>query len=329
VVNSHEIVTGDFTRNTEFRIPGEDWHWRCRRGSARGSALFDASELSRKLLGDTIFSNMMVFGAAWQMGLVPLSRAAILKAIELNGAAVERNKQAFEMGRWAIVNPEAAERIIASEVVAKPKTLEEKIAFREGHLTAYQGARLARRYRKLVDPITDPRLKEAVAKGYHKLLAYKDEYEVARLHLTTEAKAREAFDGDFRLKYHLAPPILPGRDAAGRPKKRAFGPWIARLYPVLARFKILRGTPFDVFGYSAERRMERSLIRQYRADMDEFLPKADPDTMDALVALAELPLSIRGFGPVKELNARRAAKQREDLVAHLRAGGATMAEAAE
>jgi indolepyruvate ferredoxin oxidoreductase len=329
VVNSHEIVTGDFTRNTEFRIPGEELALALQARLREGLSLFDASELSRKLLGDTIFTNQMLLGAAWQRGLIPLSREAILKAVELNGAAVERNKQAFEMGRWAIANPESAERIIASEVVAKPKTLEEKIAFREGHLTAYQGKRLARRYRKLVDAATDPRLKEAVAKGYHKLLAYKDEYEVARLHLTTEAKAREAFDGDFRLKYHLAPPILPGRDAAGRPKKRAFGPWIARLYPVLARFKILRGTPFDVFGYSAERRMERSLIRQYRADMDEFLPKADPDTMDALVALAELPLSIRGFGPVKELNARRAAKQREDLVAHLRAGGATMAEAAE
>jgi indolepyruvate ferredoxin oxidoreductase len=136
-----------------------------------GLSLFDASELSRKLLGDTIFTNQMLLGAAWQRGLIPLSREAILQAVELNGAAVERNKQAFEMGRWAIVNPEAAERLIAAEVVAKPKTLEEKIAFREGHLTAYQGKRLARRYRKLVDAVTDPRLKEAVAKGYHKLLS--------------------------------------------------------------------------------------------------------------------------------------------------------------
>jgi indolepyruvate ferredoxin oxidoreductase len=211
----------------------------------------------------------------------------------------------------------------------KPKSLDEKIAFRADHLTAYQGKRLARRYRKLVDTIDDPRLKEAVAKGYHKLLAYKDEYEVARLHLATEARAREAFDGDFRLKYHLAPPMLPGKDAAGRPKKREFGPWIGRLYPLLARLKALRGTPLDPFGYTAERRMERSLIRQYQSDMAEFLPGARPETMDALVALAELPLSIRGFGPVKELNARRAAKQREDLIAHLRAGGAPMAEAAE
>jgi indolepyruvate ferredoxin oxidoreductase len=252
-----------------------------------------------------------------------------MTAIELNGAAVERNRQAFQMGRWAIVNPGAALRLTEAEVVAKPKSLEEKIAFRAENLTAYQGARLAKRYRKLVDTVTDPRLKEAVAKGYHKLLAYKDEFEVARLHLATEAKAREQFDGDFRMKFHLAPPLLPGRDAAGRPSKREFGPWIMRLYPLLARMKPLRGTLFNPFGYTAERRMERALIRQYQSDMAEFLPKAAPQTMDALIALAELPLTIRGFGPVKEANAKKAAKQREDLIAHLRAGDAPMAEAAE
>jgi hypothetical protein len=237
VVNSHEIVTGDFTRDTEFRIPGEDLALSLQARLQDGLSLFDASELARKLLGDSIFTNQMLLGAAWQRGLIPLSRDAILQAVELNGAAVERNKQAFEMGRWAIVNPDAAERLIEAEVVAKPKTLDEKIAFRADHLTAYQGKRLAKRYRKLVDPIPDPRLKEAVAKGYHKLLSYKDEYEVARLHLETEAKAREAFDGDFTLKYHLAPPMLPGKDAAGRPKKREFGAWIGRLYPILARLK--------------------------------------------------------------------------------------------
>jgi indolepyruvate ferredoxin oxidoreductase len=272
---------------------------------------------------------MMTFGAAWQMGLVPLSREAIMEAIELNGAAVEGNRQAFDMGRWAVANPEAAARLASSDVVEKPKTLEEKIAFRERHLVAYQGRRLAKRYRRLVDGIADPRLREAVAKGYHKLLAYKDEFEVARLHLETEAKARATFEGDFRMSFHLAPPMLPGRDAEGRPRKREFGPWIGRAWPLMARMKVLRGTPLNPFGYTAERRMERGLIRQYEADMAEFLPKASPATMDALVALAELPLSIRGFGPVKERNAEKAARQREDLVAILRSGGAPMAQAAE
>jgi indolepyruvate ferredoxin oxidoreductase len=329
VVNSHEIITGAFTRDTEFRIPGERLALQLQGRLGDAVALFDASELARALMGDSIFSNMMVFGAAWQRGLIPLSEEAILKAIELNGAAAEKNQRAFEIGRWAALNPDEAARIATPNVVEKPKTLDEAIAFREAHLRDYQGARLAKRYRRLVDRASDPVLKEAVAKGYHKLLAYKDEYEVARLHLETEARARETFDGDFILKYHLAPPLLPGRDAEGRPKKREFGPWMGRVYPVLAGLRRLRGTPLDPFGYTAERKMERGLIRQYEADMAEFLPRAGAAAPDALVALAELPLAIRGFGPVKERNAEKAARQREDLVAMLRAGSGPMAQAAE
>jgi indolepyruvate ferredoxin oxidoreductase len=190
VVNSHEIVTGDFTRNTEFRIPGED----C--AVASGAAAGRSEPVRRVGAGPQASGRHDLHQPdASGRGLAARSDPALARgdpqAVELNGAAVERNKQAFEMGRWAIVNPEAAARLITSEVVEKPKTLDEKIAFRADHLTAYQGKRLAKRYRKLVDTIDDPRLKEAVAKGYHKLLAYKDEYEVARLHLATEAKARE------------------------------------------------------------------------------------------------------------------------------------------
>jgi indolepyruvate ferredoxin oxidoreductase len=228
-----------------------------------------------------------------------------------------------------VVNAEAAARLVEAEVVAKPKSLEEKIAYRADHLTRYQGARLAKRYRRLVDGVSDPRLKEAVAKGYHKVLAYKDEFEVARLHLETEAKAREEFEGDFRMTFHLAPPLLPGRDASGRPKKREFGAWIGRIYPVLARLKGLRGTPLNVFGYTAERRMERGLIKQYEADMAEWLPKVGSVDADALVALAELPLSVRGFGPVKEANAAKAAVRRDEILTRLKAGPAPLAEAAE
>jgi len=168
-----------------------------------------------------------------------------------------------------------------------------------------------------------------VAKGYHKLLAYKDEYEVARLHLETEAKARETFTGDFRMTYHLAPPLLPGKDAQGRPRKREFGPWVGRVYRVLAGMKRLRGTPLDIFGHAAERRAERALIRDYEADMARWLRDADALRMDALVALAELPLSIRGFGPVKAGNAAKAARRRSELLAVLEAGGAVTRAAAE
>jgi indolepyruvate ferredoxin oxidoreductase len=271
---------------------------------------------------------MLVFGAAWQRGLIPVSREAILKAIELNGAAVERNARAFEIGRWAALHPERAAEMLVPKVTALPKSPSERIDFRADHLVAYQGPRLARRYRKLVDGISDPRLREAVAKGYHKLLAYKDEYEVARLHLDTRAKAEAEFEGDFRLTYHLAPPLLsrPGPD--GRPGKRAFGAWIERAYPILARMKSLRGTPFDVFGYTAERRMERRLIREYERDMAEVL-KEPARNMDAAVALAELPLSIRGFGPVKEANARAAAARREELLLAFRSGESHKRRAAE
>ena len=214
-------------------------------------------------------------------------------------------------------------------MVAKPKSLEEKIAFRADHLTAYQSARLARRYRKLVDPITDPKLKEAVAKGYHKLLSYKDEYEVARLHMQTMDKVRAEFDGDLTAAFHLAPPLMSRMGADGRPQKRKFGPWILRAFGLLARLKPLRGTPLDPFGYTAERKMERSLIRQYEADMAEVLPKLTSETRDAAIALAELPLTIRGFGPVKQKNEEAAAKRREELLATIRAGGAPLKQAAE
>ena len=328
-VNSHEIITGDFTRDTEFRIPGKDLQLAVQARVQDRLTMFDATELSRILLGDSIYSNMMVFGAAWQMGLIPLTHEAIAQAITLNGAAVERNAQAFEMGRWAALNPEAAARMLRAEVVEKPRSLEERIAFRADHLVAYQGPRLARRYRRMVDAIADPRLKEAVAKGYHKVLAYKDEFEVARLHLATGAKARESFEGDFTMTFHLAPPLLPGLDGAGRPKKREFGAWIARAYPLLAKMKGLRGTALNPFGHTAERRMERALIRQFEADMAEWLPKSGQVDADALVALAELPLSIRGFGPVKAANAAKAAHRRDEILTRLRAGPGVLAAAAE
>ncbi len=320
-VNSHEITTGDFTLDTEFTIPGRDLEVALQARLRDGLVLFDASELARVLLGDSIYSNMMTFGAAWQMGLIPLSHDAIARAIEMNGASVSTNLQAFEMGRWAVLNPAEVAGLTRPNLMSLPKSLEEKIAFREAHLVAYQGQRLARRYRRLVDSVSDPALREAVAKGYHKLLAYKDEYEVARLHLDTEAKAREVFAGDFRMTYHLAPPMLPGRDGQGRPRKREFGPWVGGVYRILARLKAVRGTPLDLFGYSAERRMERALIRQFEADMAQWLPLAHGARAAVVLALADLPLSIRGFGPVKDANARVAAERRAELIAVLDAGG--------
>ena len=319
VVNAHEIITGDFTRDTEFKLPTDQLELSLKARLQDKLALFDASDLAKALMGDSIYSNMMIFGAVWQMGGIPLSGDAIRQAVTLNGAAVENNLKAFELGRWAYLHPDQADRVLTPSVVAKPKTLTEKITFRADHLVAYQGKRLSKRYLKLVEGITDPALKEAVAEGYHKLLAYKDEYEVARLLQDTHAQAAAAFDGDLKLTYNLAPPMLTKIGANGRPVKKQYGAGMAKMFPLLAKFKRVRGTWLDPFGRTTERRMERALIKEYETDFAQVTTMMRSDTHDAAVAWARLPLDIRGFGPVKEANARKTAKRREELLAVLRA----------
>ena len=328
VVNSHEIMTGDFTRDTEFRLPSEQLSLSLKARLRDDVSLFDASALAERLMGDSIYSNMILLGAAWQGGLLPLSGDALRDAIRLNGAKVEENLRAFEIGRWAAINSEDAKSVVAAEVAELPETLDAVIAHRVAHLTVYQGKRLAKKYQKLLDRVEDPTLKRAVAKGYHKLLAYKDEYEVARLLTNSREKAKETFDGDFGLTFHLAPPGLTKTGPDGRPLKKTYGKRMEGLFPLLARFKWLRGTWLDPFGRTAERRMERDLIREFERDMAEIL--ADPGKhWDAAVERAELPLMIRGFGPVKEANARKAAQKREDILASWRNGAPPMGQAAE
>ncbi len=329
VVNAHETVTGEFTRNPEFFIPNDRLKLSLQARLQENLALFDATELARVTMGDSIFSNIMILGAAWQRGLVPLPHDAIAGAIRLNGAAVDANLRAFEIGRWAILHPQEATGLTQPQTAAPARTPIERIAYREAHLTAYQNARLARRYRKFVDRIGDDELRGAVAEGYHKLLSYKDEYEVARLHLETRKKARETFADGFEMQFHLAPPLLSRTGSDGRPIKKTYGEGMLRAFRDLARLKVLRGTPLDPFGRTAERRMERALIAQFERDMAEILPLLTPETRDAALALARLPLQIRGFGPVKDANARAAAKRREELLASIRAGGAPLAQAAE
>jgi len=329
VVNSHEIVTGDFTRDTEFKLPYDRLTLSLEARLKDDVTLFDASDLAKAALGDSIYSNMMVFGGAWQKGLLPLSLESIQEAIRLNGAAVEGNLRAFDLGRWAALYPADAAAVLAPNVVSLPKTLDEKTAFRMDHLTAYQGKRLAKRYAKLVNSVEDRDVKAALAEGYHKLLSYKDEYEVARLLLSSREKAAAEFEGDFKMTFNLAPPMLSKTGPDGRPMKRQFGAWLERPLRLLTKLKGLRGTPFDPFGYTAERKMERALIKQYEADMAEVLPKLTDQTREAIVALAELPKQIRGFGPVKQANEAKAAKRREELLSVIRAGGTETRKAAE
>ena len=261
---------------------------------------------------------MMLLGAAWQLGLVPLSKAALDQAIELNGQAVEHNMRAFEYGRWAVVHPDNAAKVIPEDITALPAGNTQIIDVRADHLRTYQSRRLAKRYRRRVEAIEDEGLQAAVAKGYHKVLAYKDEYEVARLLKRSRMLASQEFEGDLKLTYHLAPPLLSRQGPDGRPLKRKFGARAVRLLGWMAWFKFLRGTPFDPFGYFEDRRLERQLIAEYERDLAELPQNALADQRDAVIALAELPLTIRGFGPVKRGNYDNARKRREELWARIR-----------
>jgi indolepyruvate ferredoxin oxidoreductase len=276
------------------------------------------------LFGDTVFANVIMLGAAWQRGLVPVTSDALMRAIELNGVAVEQNKQAFVGGRLA-----AADRDFVASLLGqaqKEETLDEIISRRVDFLTAYQNAAYADRYRKLADQIraaeeravpNSQTLTTAVARSLFKLMAYKDEYEVARLHMETgfQDRLRQEFEGDFTVNYHLAPPILSsGKDARGRPLKRQFGPWIERAFRILARLKFLRGTPLDVFGYTHERQMERGLIDWYEKLVTDLVPWISPDTIERLAKIAGTAMDIRGYGPVKMQAMAKVQKETEEMV---------------
>jgi indolepyruvate ferredoxin oxidoreductase len=332
VVNAHEIVTGDFTHDRDFHLPTDrlSLALRARLGDDALTVL-DATRLAEKLLGDAIYANVLMLGAAWQAGLVPVGDAALLRAIEINGANVEGNIQAFAIGRWAVAYPREA-AAAAPEAAPPAEDLDTIVERRAAHLAKYQGRRLARRYRDRIAAArrTDPELAASMAKGYHKLLAYKDEYEVARLHAETlEAAVAAQFTDVRAMRFHLAPPILGGKDAEGRPRKRVFGPWMLGAFRVLSRFKWLRGTPLDPFGHTAERRLERALIADYEKDMDTVIGGVSPATRDIAVELAELPLQIRGFGHVKAAAAAAAEARRSELKAAFAAGGWPAVRAAE
>ena len=277
VVNAHEIITGDFTRDRGFHLPTDRLTLALRaRLGEDGLRVLDATRLAEKLLGDAIYANVLMLGAAWQAGLVPVGEEALLRAIEINGADVEGNNAGLRHrplgGRASRARPP---RRCAPPAPPPAEDLDTIVERRAAHLAEVPGPAprppLPRPHRRRRDgrPRASP---PAMAKGYHKLLAYKDEYEVARLHAETLEAAVDAQFTDVRaMRFHLAPPILGGTDASGRPQKREFGPWMLGAFGVLRRFKVLRGTPLDPFGYTAERRMERALIAEYERDMDAVL----------------------------------------------------------
>ncbi len=308
VLNTAVMPTGDVVRfrDTDLAVDERAGQLGAIVGPANLKSI-DANRMAEDLLGDAIYANVIMLGLAWQRGLVPVSLEAILRAIELNGLKVEANRKAFAWGRLAAVDTEAP---------AKSKeTLEEKIGRRGSFLEDYQDETYANAYRALVDRVSNRErslgrtdLTDAVARTMFRLMAYKDEYEVARLHTDSrfEAQLKQVFEGDFKIRYHLAPPFLQtGRDARGRPRKHAFGSWVNKPFRLLAALKRLRGTPLDIFGYSAERRMERELVVWYRGHVDDALKSLTPDNHSALVETLSKPLDIRGFGPVKAEAARR------------------------
>ena len=336
VINTNEVITGAFTRNTEFRLPSSELKDTITEKVGQGNVDFlNATHIATALMGDSIATNFFLVGYAYQKGWLPVSAAALERAIELNGAAIEMNKQALAWGRRAAIDLDAVQKI-ATPSTSRPQserlsqTLDELIERRVDHLTQYQDAAYAARYRSLVDRVRaaeaakfpgKQRLSDAVARYYAKLLAYKDEYEVARLYTDGEfvKKIADMFEGDYSLNFNLAPPLFSKRDpVTGHLRKSVYGPWMFRAFKLLAKFKGLRGGRLDVFGYTPERRMERQLIADYEKLIVEILAGLNERNYEQAVVLAQVPEQIRGFGHVKERHLAEAKKIESELLAAFR-----------
>jgi indolepyruvate ferredoxin oxidoreductase len=343
VVNGTVTPTAEFVRNPNWQLPGTDLQ-RDIREACRTADFVPASEIATALLGDAIATNMFMLGYAYQKGWVPLAAGSLERAIELNGVSVDFNRKSFVWGRRAALDLERVRRIaMPAEVIPIEqhfsRNLDELVERRVRLLTEYQDAAYAQRYAALVRKVRDREqqlggsspLAEAVAKGYAKLLAYKDEYEVARLHADPAFTKRidGMFEGDYKVVYHLAPPLLARRDPlTGEPRKMRFGPWMLGAFKLLRGLKGLRGTAFDVFGYTAERRMERELIREYEATVETLLARLDARNHALAVQIASIPDEMRGFGHIKARNVAAARKKRDELLAQLGAAPAAHRAAA-
>lgn len=386
VLNTYEAMPGSFTTQPDLQFPAAEIIAGVRTAlGGQEPLLLDATQLATALLGDAIASNLFVLGYAWQHGLVPLSHAALMRAIELNGAAVAMNQQAFAWGRLAAVDLPAVQRAAgltpaldtaAHAHAATPpsrgpgswedhdmsgqsaplalaqtnadtlqadgdapvhplddeqlaQSLDEAIARRVHFLTDYQDAAYAQQYRALVERVRtheaqrapgSTALSAAVARYAFKLMAYKDEYEVARLYTRGDFQRRvqQQFEGDYQLRFHLAPPLLAKKDANGQPIKREYGPWMFSAFKLLARLKFLRGGKLDVFGYTAERRGERQLIADYLATVNTLLQRLDNDNVGLAAQIASIPEHIRGYGHVKDAHLREAKAREAALLAQWR-----------
>ncbi len=335
-LNTHGTPTAAFIHNPDWQFPASSCEAAIAAAvGAEWLGVLDAERAATELLGDSIYTNPLILGYAWQKGRVPLSRAALLRAMELNGVQVENNQAAFEWGRRLAHDPAQVQALLATAQViefVKPPPLAQVIARREEFLTGYQNAAYAQDYRSLVDKVRQAedrlgqgqRLTQAVARYLFKLMAYKDEYEVARLHTDPAFMARidSMFEGDYRIVHHLAPPALAGKNDRGELVKKSYGPWVRQAFSLLTRFKGLRGSAFDPFGQTEERRTERALIVQYRACIEELLAGLTPERLPLALQIARIPEGIRGYGHVKQRHLQAARAQWDELMQQWRSSAA-------
>jgi indolepyruvate ferredoxin oxidoreductase len=335
-LNANSAPTAAFVKNANWVNPGEQCLVDI--GQVVGAErlrTFDADALSTQMLGDSIYTNPLMLGYAWQKGWIPLSYASLMRAMELNAVAVNSNKTAFEWGRRAAHDPQAVQSLLnPGQVIAftprNKQTLEDVVQRRVAFLTSYQNAAYAQTYLDFVGRVRATEAKllgeglpltEAVARYLFKLMAYKDEYEVARLQMDAafDVKVNAMFEGDFTLRYHLAPPLLARKNDRGELQKSSFGPWMRWAFKALAPLKILRGGFLDIFGYSAERKQERGLIEEYRLAIEGLLPGLAVANRAAAIAFARVPEHIRGFGHVKARHLAAARDQWSRLLAQAHA----------
>ena len=389
VVCTDLIPTGEFARNPDWGVDASGLAERLRARLGDRVLLLEGQRLATALMGDAIAANLFMLGYAWQQGLVPVSLDALMRAVELNGAAIEMNKTAFAWGRLAAIDlpavvdaagivrnaptaaestpnalrmlaptasegresglqPQQADLRNADELRHVPasagdgtwfqplddgrlsRSLDEIVSRRVAFLTEYQDAAYAERYRGLVARVRDAEqrvapgstdLSEAVARYAFKLMAYKDEYEVARLYTSGEFQRRlqQQFEGDYTLHFHLAPPLLAKKDEQGRLLKGEYGPWVFTVFKLVAKLRFLRGGLFDVFGKTGERRMERRLIEEYVATIDRLLARLDAGNLGLAAEIASIPEHIRGYGHVKEAHLDKAKAREADLLAKFEA----------
>ncbi|WP_173933252.1 indolepyruvate ferredoxin oxidoreductase family protein [Chelativorans sp. Marseille-P2723] len=331
VANTAEIMPGVFARSADFSLPVEQLKKAVRDAAGEGRAyFFDATQAASVLFGNSIAANMFMLGMACQLGGLPVSAEAVEKAIELNGQAVSMNIAAFRWGRRAAHAPEHVQGLVARSALSTPepmaKDLDEIISRRTAYLADYQDSAYAERYRARIMRLRAAEAKaipgstavtEAAARNLFKLMAIKDEYEVARLYTdgSFQRQLASEFESYDRLEFHLAPPAFARRDSSGQPQKMKFGPWMMKAFYILARLKRLRGTAFDPFGHTAERRMEREILMRYEADLDMIERSLAPGQVEAALALASVPTLIRGFGHVKQASVRNAEEERGRLLA--------------